>query len=753
MLVEHKFRENRVTSSFQKGRESENVSAGRPGCYNFGANVNVSIFESSILLFFGLAMQPKLSLSWIVLFFLLALGSSLFCGSFACAGESHTGIVVVGPSVGRLAWQANAGKQVQEKTESTATQKTPKLTGEIDKWNGFDRHRFKFQNRAAYIVKPQHAAPGNPWVWRARFPGFHTQADVILLRRGFHIAFLDTNGLLGSAAAMEDWDKFYKHATELGLAKRVALEGVSRGGLFVYGFASRWPERVSCLYADTPVCDVRSWPGGFGNGKGAPSEWKACLQHYQLTEATAKEFKGSPIDQLQRIAEAKLPILHIVSLSDTIVPPDENTFVMRNRLHALGWKMDVIEVDEGTEKSSGHHFTHPDPVRVADFIERHASVVPARDREDYFVRRGALGRSRRVFEETGKGRVAFLGGSITHNPGWRDKTMAYLESRFPKTKFEFINAGIPSTGSVPGAFRLENDVLSKGKIDLLFEEASVNDVSNGRTRAQMTRGMEGIVRHALRSNPQMDVVVMHFACPVHTKDYRSGKTPMTIAQHEAVARHYDVTSLDLAREVQQRMDADQFDWEKDFVNLHPSNYGQRLYAASIRRMLSRGWDHITVEEMSLRREVPKPIDPFCYDHGRFVPLSKASKLKGFQLTKNTDPRAEGVGGGVRAGFYNVPMLVGSTGDSMELEFQGRGVAMFVAAGPDAAKIEYLIDGGDAKSLELTTRWSRGLHLPWVYVLADELDASVNHRLVIRVAETDTHKKTGVCRIVRLLVNE
>jgi len=52
----------------------------------------------------------------------------------------------------------------------------------------------------------------------------------------------------------------------------------------------------------------------------------------------------------------------------------------------------------------------------------------------------------------GKGRVAFLGGSITHNPGWRDSVMKYLENRFPETDFEFIAAGIPSMGSTPGAF-------------------------------------------------------------------------------------------------------------------------------------------------------------------------------------------------------------------------------------------------------------------------------------------------------------
>lgn len=72
----------------------------------------------------------------------------------------------------------------------------------------------------------------------------------------------------------------------------------------------------------------------------------------------------------------------------------------------------------------------------------------------------------------------------------------YLQERFSDTEFDFINAGIPSTGSTPGAFRLANDVLSKGTVDLLFEEAAVNDYHNGRSVTEQIRGMEGIVRYA-----------------------------------------------------------------------------------------------------------------------------------------------------------------------------------------------------------------------------------------------------------------
>ncbi|MGD9329002.1 MAG: hypothetical protein PVH48_08570, partial [Cyclobacteriaceae bacterium] len=110
------------------------------------------------------------------------------------------------------------------------------------------------------------------------------------------------------------------------------------------------------------------------------------------------------------------------------------------------------------------------------------------------------------FEKEKFGRVAFLGGSITYNPGWRDSICAYLVKRFPNTNFEFINAGIPSMGSTPAAFRLERDVLSKGRVDLLFEEAAVNDASNARSSTEQIRAMEGILRPLRYSNPGMNII-------------------------------------------------------------------------------------------------------------------------------------------------------------------------------------------------------------------------------------------------------
>ena len=57
--------------------------------------------------------------------------------------------------------------------------------GRKSKWHGFDRYDFDFYGRKAHLVVPDEAAPGNQWVWRARFPEWHCEMDSILLSEGF----------------------------------------------------------------------------------------------------------------------------------------------------------------------------------------------------------------------------------------------------------------------------------------------------------------------------------------------------------------------------------------------------------------------------------------------------------------------------------------------------------------------------------------------------------------------------------------
>jgi sialidase-1 len=166
-------------------------------------------------------------------------------------------------------------------------------------------------------------------------------------------------------------------------------------------------------------------------------------------------------------------------------------------------------------------------ILIISSIAAHAQI----NSSDYHTLRNKLGNSLLKFSKNKKATVAFLGGSITYNPGWRDSTCSYLKRKFPLTEFEFIAAGIPSMGSTPGAFRLERDVLSKGKIDLLFVEAAVNDPTNGRSGKEQIRAMEGIIHHARTTNSEMDIIILYFADPDKMASYNKGLVPEVIINH------------------------------------------------------------------------------------------------------------------------------------------------------------------------------------------------------------------------------
>jgi lysophospholipase L1-like esterase len=369
---------------------------------------------------------------------------------------------------------------------------------------------------------------------------------------------------------------------------------------------------------------------------------------------------------------------------------------------------------------------------------------------DYFELRGGTSHFYQKCENQNKARVAFLGGSITQMNGWRNLVMKDLETRFPKVSFDFIQAGVASMGSTPGAFRLERDVFSEGPVDLLFVEAAVNDSTNYRTEIEQIRGMEGIVRHAKIKNPDIDIIVMHFVDPEKLKVYRQGKVPDVIANHEKIASHYDVPSLNLALEVKERIDVGEFSWAKDFKNLHPAPFGHELYARSIARLLDESWE-LRKNRSNAKAFPDTPIDPYSYINGNVFDIKKAQIQSGFRFIEKWQPKDKK---GTRPGFANVRMFVGTEpGDSFTYTFIGSAIGLWVAAGPDAGVFEYRLDGHAPRVVDTYTPWSGSLHLPWAFMLETELE-NREHTLTVRILEQSNPKSFGTAlRIAHFLVNQ
>ncbi len=237
--------------------------------------------------------------------------------------------------------------------------------GTEDIYRGFTRHSFLLDGVQCYIVEPKEAAPGRPWLWRARFWDAWPAVDLAMLELGYHLVHIDVGNLYGSDEALARWDKFYNLLTgEYGFAKKTVLEGFSRGGLIIFNWAERNPEKVACIYADNPVCDFKSWPFGCGDGPGSAVDTENCLKAYGMTMEEALEYKLNPLDNLAPLAAAKIPLIHVCGDADEVVPYPENTAIVEKRYRELGGEIKVI-IKPGF-KHHPHCLENPAP--VVDFI-------------------------------------------------------------------------------------------------------------------------------------------------------------------------------------------------------------------------------------------------------------------------------------------------------------------------------------------------------------------------------------------------
>ena len=614
--------------------------------------------------------------------------------------------------------------------------------GQRSEWNGYDRYDFKVDGREAIVVVPRQARVGNPWVWRPAFFDSFPGADIALLKEGFYVVYYDLTHLYGSPRAMKLGSDFYKYMTSRwGLSPKVTLEGISRGGLFSLNWAAENTEKVACVYIDAPVCDVFSWPG-----RNHPL-WPDLLQEWKLSDEAMKFFSGNPIDHLEPIARAGIPVFSVCGQADTDVPYIRNMEIVRKRLLELGGIAQVIL------KPGVAHHPHglENPEQILDYLIR---CQPEYKAYQSLNLRGTMRNAFLKFESEKKGRVAFLGGSITEMRGWHNRIMDSLRQRFPWTEFEFIEAGIASTGSTPGAFRLEEDILNKGEIDLLFVEAAVNDDTNGFTPEEQVRGMEGIIRHSRLANPRTDIVMLYFIHDPFIETYKQGQVPDVILNHERVANYYRIPSINLAEEVFQRMEAEEFDWKK-FGGTHPSWFGHGIYAAAIDELMDQMWRKNPEIKNPTDHTLPAlPLDSYSYFAGEFVDIRQAELGEGWRYVESWEPLSEYQNIETRTGFVRVPMLVSETPESeFKLVFEGRAIGIFCVCGPASATIEYSIDGGPFHTKNTYTSWSQSLYIPWLYLLESELPAG-EHTLVLRIMKNvDSRSRGHELQIRNFVVNK
>lgn len=341
-------------------------------------------------------------------------------------------------------------------------------------------------------------------------------------------------------------------------------------------------------------------------------------------------------------------------------------------------------------------------------------------------------------------RVGYLGGSITAAPGWRVKSLAWLQNRYPKAKLEEINAAIGGTGSDLGVFRVEQDVL-RHKPDLMFVEFAVND--GGAAPERIQQAMEGIVRKTWQANPRTDICFVYTVSEPFLADLKAGKCSRSATAMEEVADHYGIPSIHLALEAAKLVTAGELvfkaekpadllkkPWVFSTDGVHPHvETGHELYLQAI----ARSWEKL---EASPGTAAPHPlVAPLRGDHwqaAKLVPLNQV-RMEG-DWTK-LDPQTDGMAKRF-ANFLPELWLAKEPGASLKFRFRGRGVGIYDLVGPDCGQITVQLDS-QAPALRLRFDSYCVYHRLSTAQIGANLDDSTVHEVCLKLDVASPDKRT------------
>ncbi len=178
--------------------------------------------------------------------------------------------------------------------------------------------------RRCIVIVPERTASGNPWSWRGQYWDHEPQAELELLRRGFHVAFVTPD-------PGRPWEAWYAYLTERhGLSKKPAFVGMSKGGVNAYDWAAAHPDKVSGIYADNPA------------------------------------IRPDALARLGDLARNDVALLNVCGSQDFLL--ERHTLAIEARYHQLGGRITVMIKD-----GPAHHpHSLRDPGPIADWIVGHA---------------------------------------------------------------------------------------------------------------------------------------------------------------------------------------------------------------------------------------------------------------------------------------------------------------------------------------------------------------------------------------------
>jgi len=233
---------------------------------------------------------------------------------------------------------------------------------------------FAVNGHTAFLILPPEKGTtnGTPWVWYApTLEGLPSESERWMfdkfLGAGIAVAGIDVGESYGSPHGRAAFSALYEELVQKrGLSRKACLLARSRGGLMHYNWAVEHPLSVACIAGIYPVCNLTSYPG-------LPT---ACGA-YEMTadQLATKLAEHNPIDRIEPLAKARVPLYHIHGDNDRVVPLDKNSGELARRYRQFDGEMTLNVIQGGGHDYWAGWFKCQE---LVDFVIAHARGQNAR---------------------------------------------------------------------------------------------------------------------------------------------------------------------------------------------------------------------------------------------------------------------------------------------------------------------------------------------------------------------------------------
>ena len=217
---------------------------------------------------------------------------------------------------------------------------------QVEKWYGFDRYRFEFEGRTAWVAVPETPAGDGRWTWCTQWAEAFVErvGTTDLLSRGFHHAHIDVFDTRCNVEGVEIMHRFHDFLVGRGLQSRVNLIGMSWGGFFALRYSQSYPADVKAIYLDAPVCNAADL-----DPVAAPRAQQVC-ECYGLTIDALARSPLNPVNSIQTIVENHLPVFIATGEDDNVVKVANNVNILTRFFDEKNYAYQIVR-----RPSWGHH--------------------------------------------------------------------------------------------------------------------------------------------------------------------------------------------------------------------------------------------------------------------------------------------------------------------------------------------------------------------------------------------------------------